>query len=338
MLSFSIFLEHIFIYMERLTSMFMGKYVDFRLPECSTQEELGSTLIEHLTVNRIKAKKPCFLYLTGESGEGKSYTGLAIEKIIVEAYDLDYADVMDPAIVYTPLEYSLKLRNLLYAKELKKLHVIMIDEARDLLSSKTWYDFINRTINDINNQHRGVKPLVVIVISQDLGDIDYATRKTIQYRGKCFRPIGKNAVLRLKRFWKDESDVSNVKLRERSLRGFLSHNGVSQKVYIGDIRVKLPPKNIRDLYDVHSFSKKSDVLRRKIEQIEKRIQKEMYGNYDKVGMLVDYYTQNQLLTKFVTVRKGKNFHIRDDFKHIHDLTGSELKDFEERYLERLPLE
>jgi len=313
----------------------MGKYVDFRLPDCKTQEELGSTLIEHLTVNRIKAKKPCFLYLTGESGEGKSYTGLAISKIIAEAYGLDFLRVMDNAVVYTPLEYSFKLRNILYAKELKHLHVIMIDEARDLLSSKTWYDFINRTINDINNQHRGVKPLVVIVISQDLGDIDYATRKTIQYRGKCLRPIGKNAVLHLKRFWKDEHDISNVKLRERSLRGFLRHDGRSHKVYIGDIRVKLPSKNIRDVYDKHSFIKKSEVLRRKIEMIEKRIQKEMYGEYDKIGMLVDYYSQNDLLMKFVTVRKGNNYHIRSDFKRIHDLTGSDLKDFEERFLNRI---
>lgn len=315
----------------------MGKYVDFRLPECNTQEELGNTLIEHLTVNRIKAKKPCFLYLTGESGEGKSYTGLAIEKIICEAYDLDYYEMMNPAIVYMPVEYSMKLRGILYARELKHLHVIMIDEARDLLSSKTWYDFINRTINDINNQHRGVKPLVVIVISQDLGDIDYATRKTIQYRGKCFRPIGKNAVLRLKRFWKDEHDISNVKLRERRLKGFLNHDGKTHNVYIGDIRVRLPPKNIRSEYDKNSFTKKSEVLRRKIELIEKRIQKEMYGKYDKVEMLIKYYSKypqwEDLL--FTSPNSLKNPRLRTDFKNLHDLTESEAKDFESRIVERL---
>jgi len=323
--------------MKRLTGVFMGKYIDFRLPECDSLETLGSTLIEHLTVNRIKAKKPCFMYLTGDSGEGKSYTGLAIEKIIAESYDLEYVDVLDDAVIYTPLEYSVKMRNIMFNKELRKLHVVMIDEARDLLSSKTWYDFINRTINDINNQHRGIKPLVVIVISQDLGDIDYATRKTIQYRGKCFRPIGKNAILRLKRFWKDEHDVSNVKLRERSLKGFANHNGKSQKVYIGDIKVRLPPVEIRRTYDENSFHKKSDVLKRKIEAIEKRVHREMYGKYDKVEYLLKYYSKHHQWSNLLFDRPDslKNPRLNKDFIKMHELTETEISDFETRIVDSL---
>lgn len=314
--------------------MYMGKFTDFMIPNCSTQEEIGSTLIEHITVNRIKAHKPCFIYITGESGEGKSYTGMAIDKIITEAYDLDFYDMMDHCIVYTPLEYSMKIKSILYDKNLRKLHVIMIDEARDLLSSKTWYDFINRTINDINNQHRGVKPLVVIVISQDIGDIDKATRKTIQYRIKCTRPMGKNTRIKIKRFWKDERDVNNPKIRERSLNGYMKNNGSWKRVYVGDLTVKLPSKEIRDRYDSASFSRKSDLLRRKIEEVEKRIQKELYGDFDKIQQLVEYYTRSPQLRRLVVERKGlNNYHIRSDFKEIHDLTGSELKDFERRFFE-----
>jgi len=312
----------------------MGKYIDFIIPECHSNEDLGTTIIEHITVNRIKNKKPCFMYITGESGEGKSYTGMAINKIITESYDLDFRDTMDHSIVYTPLEYSSKIKSLLYDPHLRKLHVIMIDEARDLLSSKTWYDFINRTINDINNQHRGVKPLVVIVISQDLTDIDRATRKTIQYRVKCSRPMGKNTRIKIKRFWKDERNIDQIKIRERSLRGYMKKDtGITKKVFLGDLVVKLPNKEICKHYDHNSFQMKSEILKRKIEEIEKRISKELYGNYDKIGQLIEYYSKNDQLRSMITIRKGANYHIRSDFKQIHDLTPQELKDFEKRFIE-----
>jgi len=313
--------------------MYMGKYIDFIIPQCNNQEEIGSTIIEHITVNRIKHKKPCFMFITGESGEGKSYSGLAINKIITESYDLDFYDMMDHCIVYTPLEYSTKMRSLMFDKALKKLHVIMIDEARDLLSSKTWYDFVNYTINDINNQHRGVKPLVVIVISQDFSDISRSTRKTIQYRVKCSRPMGKNTRIKVKRLWKDERNIDNIKIRERSLRGYMRCNGFSKKVFVGDLVVKIPPSQICKRYDSHSFKMKADILKRKIDEIERRVQKELYGNYDKIQQLVDYYSMNDQLRNLITIRKGANYHIRSDFKEIHDLTSSEVSDFEKRFLE-----
>jgi hypothetical protein len=56
---------------------------------------------------------------------------------------------------------------------------------------------------------------------------------------------------------------------------------------------------------------------------------------DRIGDLIDYVMQNPLFLNYITIRKGNNYHIRTDFKRIHNLYGADLKEFEERYLDRI---
>lgn len=318
--------------------VYMGKYVDFIIPECNTLEEIGERIIEHLTINRIKANKPSIFFLTGESGEGKNYTGLAIEDIITQYYDIELLDVIDTSIIYTPLEYSKKMNQILYSPKYKKLHVIMTDEARDLINARLWYTFINMAIADINAMHRGVKPLVPIIVSQFIKDIDPSIRRTIQFYGKCNRPIGKNTLLQLYRLWKDDRDLDNPRLRKRRVTGFMKTKEDYHKVILKEIMVKLPRKEIIKEYDKISFERKSLILKKKFEKLQQRLEKELGGGGDRINELVKHYTKNPELLKYITIRKGNNYHIKKEFKEIHDLLPSDVKEFENRLFEIISME
>jgi len=313
----------------------MGKYVDFVIPECNTPEEIGKEIIEHLTINRLNANKPSIFFLTGDSGEGKNYTGLAIEEIVCNYYDIDLLDVIDTSIIYTPLEYSKKMDTILTDPAYKKLKIVMTDEARDLINSRLWYSYINMTIADINAIHRGIKPLVLLVVSQFIKDIDPSVRRTIQFYGKCTRPIGKNTLLYLSRLWKDDRDLDNPKLRQRRVKGFMKGDSGYRKVILDNIRVQLPRKEITKAYDELSFQKKSYILKKKFDKLEKQLKRELLASYDKIDQLVDYYIKNKELISFITYRSGDKYRVRTDFKNVHDLSPADVKEFENRLIERI---
>lgn len=313
----------------------MGKYIDFVIPNCNTPEEAGTKVIEHLTINRLKANKPSIFFLTGDSGEGKNYTGLAIEKIVTEYYGLDLIDVVDPSVIFTPLEYTKKMNEVLFNKELKKLHIVMADEARDLINARLWYSYINMLIADINAIHRGIKPLVLLIVSQFIKDIDPSVRRTIQFYGKCTRPIGKNTLLYLNRLWKDDRDLDNPKLRKRRVKGYMKKEGGYRSVILDEIRVKLPPKNIRDFYDKLSFERKSVIIKKKFMMLEEKLKRELIGPIDKLDLLVKYYSTNKAAQNIVLFRSGNKWKVKNDIKKIHDLGGQDLKEFENRLLEEL---
>lgn len=56
---------------------------------------------------------------------------------------------------------------------------------------------------------------------------------------------------------------------------------------------------------------------------------------DRIGSIIEYLMQNDLFQKYVTIRKGNNYYIREDFKKIHNLYGYDLVEFEERFLDAL---
>lgn len=313
----------------------MGRFIDFQIQWNEDPEVLGQEIIRHLTVNRLRAKKPTVIFLGGDSGEGKSYTALKIADIVNEYYDVDTAEVLDNFVVYTPLEYTKKLDYLLFNKEAKNIRVLMIDEAREMIKAHLWYSFINQAIADANAMSRRIKPLVVIVVSQFIKDIDPSVRRTLTFYGKCVRPLSGSTIFTLYRIWKDDMDIEHPKMRIRKIRGYIIKNGRYFQFTPDRFRVKLPRKEIIERYEKMNFESKAKIIRQKLELLMKNLEKELGHQFDKVDQLVTYYVEHPELMHLIVERKRNKIKVKKEFKQMHDLTGMEVKEFEKRLLEKL---
>ena len=118
----------------------MGKFIDFAVaydPSKDKEGDIAERIIISLFLKRIQDKKPCVVFIGGDSGEGKSWSSLTIQEILCKAQGQDINNIFDDINVYKPQEYPIKLDNLLFDKEktgrLKKANIICIHEAREVV-------------------------------------------------------------------------------------------------------------------------------------------------------------------------------------------------------------
>lgn len=312
----------------------MGKFTDFVVNYNENPEELGKEIIKSITINRLKAKKPSIIFITGDSGEGKSYTGIEVLEIVNEATGVDTLKYLNDQIIYTPLEYTRKLDKILFDKKLKKVKVILIDEARELVKAKLWHSFINQAIADCNAMSRRIKPLVLIIVSQFVSDIDSDVRRTIMFYGKCARPLKGRTNFTLHRIWKDDRDIERPRLRKRGLKGYIIKDGV-YSVFKPKFTIKLPPKEVINKYEEQNFEAKSKIIRKKLENLMKMLDKEIGHEFDKVKELVDFYIKKPEMLKMIIERKHNKIKVKSKFRAMHDLTPIEVSEFQKLLIQEL---
>lgn len=311
----------------------MGKFIDFIINFDEDPKKMGLQILQHLTVNRLEAKKPCVIFIGGDSGEGKSSLGLKIVDAVNTHYGIKTIDVLNDCVVYLPIEYLTKLDQAIHWKlqgrpDLKDLHVLMIDEAREVIRAKDWQSFINRAIADCNAMTRHLKPMVLIVISQFIKDIDREVRYTLSFYVECLRPLSGRTRVKFERIWKDTFDLERPKLCKRPVVGWLKDNGSMSK-FIPTFEANMPPRDIWKKYDTTAFNAKSKILRMHIEETIRRIEKQV-SIYDKVQSLVNYYLKNPDQMMAIIDPRYKKFRLRPEFKDMHDITPSEIKELEKR--------
>jgi len=309
--------------------------IDFSVQHSNDAKKIGVTICQQLFVKRILAKKPTVILITGDSGEGKSYTALKILEIVNNYFGVNTLDSMEDQIVYTPLEYSKKIKAILHDKNKKKLRCMILDEARELVSSHLWYSFVNKAIADVNALHRTVKPLVFIVVVQFIRDIDPATRRTIQFYCNCARPLNQKYVrVNINRLWKDERDIDSPKIRKRRLRGYLFYGDRQQKgnkwirflpTYL---QVSLPEKAVYKRYEKINYERKSQILNRKLDDLLHLIEKESGVTSTKVNDLVTYFVDHPELMDMIERRVGGKCVMKTEFKTMFSLTPTEVQDFQ----------
>jgi len=316
-------------------------FIDFIIPidkpmkDFSIEEKraFSEEIIQRILLNRIKKNKPTVLLLVADSGEGKSYTGLKICDILLKAQGVDFAKHINDVVVYTPLEYARKIDNLLNNKELKKVNVIMIDEARELVKAQTWYSFVNRAIADVNAMSRGIKPMVFIVVTQFIKDIDPATRRTLTFYGKCARPH-RRVKLWLYKLWKDDRDIERPELRKRRIYGVVKR-GNRKATIKPTFNFSLPRKELVEPYEIMQRKQKGRLIRRKLEMLVKNLEKEFKGMYNKVDAMAKWYLEHPDQLKLIIERKGKKIKVKKDVKAMHELSGEECIELEKRISEKL---
>ncbi len=318
----------------------MGRFFDFwiSLPEFD-QNILGEKIITSLVCHRLDKNKPVIFFIGGDSGEGKSYTAIKILDIVNKYYGVETKETLNDQLVYVPIEYANKMNNLLFSqdKTVKKMKAIIIDEGRELIPAKQWYNFINQVIADVNAMSRGVKPLALLVVSQFIKDIDFSVRRTITYYAECYRPLTRPLVSFSPWFvWKDTRDIENPKLRKRHIRGYLKIGNKRPFLYVVKrLWVKKPREELTKIYNKTMVETKAMIIRRKLEDVLREIEKSISPRYEKIDYLVNYYLERPDILKIFMERKGDKIHIRKEFEKAHDITPSERKEFEKRLLEKL---
>lgn len=311
----------------------MGKYIDFVIDYDKDPRVMGKNILQNITVNRLKAKKPCILFIGGDSGEGKSSLGLKILCAVNDSYGIDTFETLHDSIVYIPIQYLTKFDNMLHwrqqnRKDLKDAHVLIIDEAREVVNAKDWHTFINRAVASCTNMSRRIKPMVYIVISQFITDIDSDMRHSLNFYGECQRPLTGRTRVTLERVWKNTYDLQRPRLCKRPLVGWVV-DGKNRSKFYPKFEANMPDRKIFNKYDEASYKAKSVILRKRIEDTLMKMEKQL-NIYDKVQSLVDFYIKNPDQLTLIVDPRYKKFRLRKQFKEMHDITNTEQVEFKNR--------
>ncbi|MEM4935122.1 MAG: hypothetical protein QXY78_04245 [Thermoplasmata archaeon] len=127
------------------------------------------------------------VFIMGSSGVGKSSFMLKLmyyfEKFAREREQKPFYFDLDKQIAYTPREYGVKIKNWIESD----FFTFGIDEARFLVSAKTWQSFVNRVVTEVNATIRQLKKQntgncgIIFLNSQTFYDVDKSLRKTVRY-------------------------------------------------------------------------------------------------------------------------------------------------------------
>lgn len=303
-------------------------------PEKDTEDQLGERILYSLYIRRTRGNKPTVTFIGGDSGEGKSYTYLTFYNILCKLQDLNPLYCMDTANVYIPIEYPKKIKRILNVKEFpeyKKLNIFGVHEARTIVKSKRWYEFLPQAIADINAMSRGIKPLMIFIISQFIRDITSDVRYTLTYYITVTRPLGGNKRVRA-RFsviWKDDRDLEKPRLRKRRLSGYIVYpDGHRVRFTPRYLELKKPSKELITLFDEQDTEAKLKITNKKIDDLIKSMEKEINISNPKIEAMIKYYTENLDSLKSIGKQKKRGFILNDRVKKMHDLTDLEIKEFQ----------
>ena len=312
-------------------SKFMN--VDFVIkynPKKDSVHDLTRKVMYGLFIRRLKLNKPVNAFICGDSGEGKSESALSIieELMIMQGLNIDkyFQDIN----VFNPITYSNKLNKILHEKELKKVQMLVVHEARDLVKAKNWHSFINTTISDVNTMARQVKKMMYFVISQFIKDIDTNMRYTLTHYIKVTRPnsAGKNARMHVFKMWKDDRDIEKPKLRKRRIKILLMYPDGKTRLWIPKyMEIPRPSKKIRDLMQKADKEEKSKIIKKKLKKLEEEMRGDIgvENGESKTEQLIDFYTQDIEKLQQIMIKKNGRWTIDKSFQKILDLDKKQFK-------------
>lgn len=309
----------------------MRKTHDFyiKVNSQTTGQDVSNMLIERITLRRLKYNKPSVMFIGGASGEGKSMAGLYIQQTIMGLLGLQLEDYLETINVFTPVEYPKKIHDILYNPLYKKIRIICIHEARELVSAKNWQGFVERAVSAIGVLSRSIKPLVIIIVSQSISDITKELRRALTYYCTVWRPAGKQSRLYLNLVWQNDKNMEKPMLDKRKLIGkvYNEDTGVTRMFFPKYIEFPKVRPEIYKRFNELDTGAKSAIIQMKINKQLEAIQAEMGLPSQKIQEMVEYYIKNpDQLSLIGKQRKGKLV-IGSSFKKMYSLTDPETEEF-----------
>lgn len=270
---------------------------------------ISKGILKSITWNRLNADKPSIILITGDSGEGKTATALRIVDDFLAMKGIDLVKYLNDIIVYNPFEYAQKLDSLLVEDRLKHINVILLDEARGIVKAANWNSYVSQAIADANALSRGVKPLLVVIVSQDVSDIDRSTRKTIRYEFICKRPLEGKVRIKPVVYYKfrPRGTCEKMELRYRDLRVLVKGIFKSQNITPPTFVVNRVRQEVWSEYKKEEKPRKLALIRSKTTKIISALKKDFGGEtesrVDKVFNLLK--EDNEKLSTLTEVKYGK---------------------------------
>lgn len=306
-------------------------------PSTESKDILTKRIIYSIFLNnRVFANKPCILGLFGGSGEGKSMTAVALYCFICSVLEIDLMKNFDVSNIITPMQYAKKIDKLLYDKEYKKNHIAIIHEAREVIRAKLWHSFLNQCIGDVNAMSRTIKPLMLVLVSQFVADIDKSVRSTITFYLTVTRVKYQRAKLKIEKIYFDDRDIEQPRLKKRRVHGYvILPNGRYRSFYLPSIEIDMPPKEIALQFNKMDYEGKTIIVRRKLEKLVKQIDQETGQDNKKVETMVLWYMRNLDKLNGIGHKTKKGFMINSDIQEMHDLTDTEKVEFQKKLNEEL---
>lgn len=311
---------------------FVVKYT----PEQTTGEELTKRILFSIIIKRLKHRKPAVLFIGGDSGEGKSYSAIRLQELLLEVQGLSLKDYFNDVNVYTPLQYPKKLEALLFEKRLKKVNIICMHEAREVVKAKNWQSFLTQSVADVNAMSRTVKRLGIMIISQFIRDVTSDIRYTLNYYMIVRRPKGKRARLYISVLWKDDRDLEKPKLRKRRLSGYLVFPNGKYKRYVPQyLELSKPKKEIINLFEHEDYKAKATIIRRKLNKLIKQMKEDIGEDTAKIDSMVEWYTTHTENLSLIGKRYKDKIRTSKEFKEMHELSKEDVTMFENKLTEAL---
>jgi hypothetical protein len=276
------------------------------------------------------------MFIGGESGEGKSISALKLQQILMEVQGLDFQEFRNDINVFTPIEYPKKLDALLFDKRLKKVNIIAMHEAREIVKAKLWHSFLNQSISDVNAMSRAIKRLCIMIISQFIRDISTDIRYTLNYYIIVRRPKGQRARLYISVLWKDDRDLEKPKLRKRNISGYLVYpNGVYRKFRPKYLEVKIPDKEVVDWFEQQDYEAKAGIIRSKITKLIGEMERDIGKESKKVESMVLWYMGHEENLPLIGKMVHNKYKLKTDFREMHNLSEKEAQEFEIKLVEKM---
>jgi len=309
--------------------------VDFIHEYTEDIDERAQALVKSLFVDEVKDNKPCIVLLAGDSGTGKSHDSLMFVKRILKCEGLELKDYINDIYVYTPLEYPAKMKAQLEDPRLKKVCVMVLDEARDVIKASDWQSFVNVAIADIQATFRRIKPMIIIINTQYVKDIDLKIRRTVKFYGECFRYRHKKAMMKLYKMWKDTRDIETPKLRKRKIRGFVIRNGKRILWRPKHLTFNRVDKESIEIYEESSYSAKKDLITRQLNLIQKHMTKEYGVAYTEVDAAVQHFSSDPRLYESILERRRGKIRLNKNVEKMLNFDKDQLVEFEKRLMVKI---
>lgn len=301
-----------------------------------TLEELTERILYSIWINRLKAKKPVRIFVSGKSGEGKSFSAIRLQELLFKMQGLDIHKHFDVVNVLNPLQYTEKLDALLTDKALKKVNIICMHEAREIIKAQDWQKFVNTAIADVHAMSRTVKRMIFMIISQGIKSISKEMRYTIDFYCTVVRYRGKRPRLTIHVLYTDERDLEKPKLRRRRLSGYIVlPNGKWRRFVPQYFEMKMPDKELTKRFEKLDFEGKSAIIKNKLERLTNEIRMDLGVTSDKIKVAVDWYLKNQSLASEIGRVRKKSFKILPQVREMLGFSKLEAAKFEKLFHEGL---
>lgn len=267
--------------------------LDFIVEWQGSEEDTIREIISHILLTPIQYDFPNVVLVSGKSGHGKSLSVLKVLEFLMEKKKLNLRDYVESIVVMNPLQYTEKLDAILNDEKLKKVFCLQLDDARMVVGAENWASFVNIAIAHVNAISRSIKPLLLLVITQSIKDIDPKTRRTIDWEFKCRRSRFDYVKITPFRFWIDDTDPERPRLRKRRVKGVIKEAERNNTV-LPIVKVKkLKDEKVLETYNKIMLEGKKKFLDSLMGNMLERIKKDMSKtDFSRVNELIEHFKKN----------------------------------------------